>query len=261
MTTAKTIILIAGPFVAVGLAIGVKMVFFPSAKDGYFSSQRSLARAPAGIADIRPTHFEHSVNAGVTWARAESKAGRSWRVMGRDVTLRDMIAAAYGETVGRVQLPFDAPTNSFDFIMTTSTPRRSLQKALRRTLGYTVQTETNDTDVLALKVVDPSLPGLTVSGPGEKEDSKFRNGKMYVTHTRLIELASDFEWIIKSPVTDETGLTNYYDLSLNWNKAIFMQLQTESTARPALDKILKDWGLALEPDTAPIEVLVVKKVY
>lgn len=258
--TTKTIILITGLLAAVGAAIAVKMVFFPSAKDEYFSSQRGLGHAPANLVTIRPTHFEHSLHKGITWAATGNNRRNPWRAMGRDVQLREMIAAAYGETSGRVQLPFNAPTNSFDFIVTTSTPRKSLQKALR-SLGYTAQKETNDADVLALKVVDRSLPGMTVSSPGEKEDGKFKNGKLYITHIQLKELTPGFEQILETPVVDETGLTNYYDMSLSLSGAIMMRLQTESTARPSVDKILKDWGLALEPDTAPIEVLVVKKVY
>jgi uncharacterized protein (TIGR03435 family) len=58
---------------------------------------------------------------------------------------------------------------------------------------------------------------------------------------------------------DKTSLTNYYDFSLAWNMQFMMKLENDSTARPAIDKILGDWGLGLETDTAPMEMLVVKK--
>ncbi len=260
MTTTGKIILIAGLIMALGLAIAVKMVFFPSAKDAYFTSQRTLEHAPAGIVEIRPTHFEHNLRKGVTWAPVGNSRRGPWRVMGRDVSLRDMVAAAYGEIPGRVQLPDDAPTNNFDFIVTTSTPRLNLQKAIR-SLGYTAQKETNDTDVLAMKVVDPLLPAFTVSSRDEREDSKYKSGRVYVTHLRIGELSGFFEQCLKMPVVDETSLTNYYDFSVAWNGSMWMRLQNESTARPAVDAMLKEWGLTLEPDTAPIGVLVVKKVY
>lgn len=244
------------------LAVGVKLIFFPSAKDAYFAmNQRSLLKVPAGLVVIRPTHFPASAfRKGIIYASSGNNGRGPWRLMGRDVSLRDLIAAAYGETRGRVLLPFNAPTNNFDFIVTTASPRQRLQKAIHSTFGYTADKETNDADVLALKVVNLDSPGMTVSSPDEKENTSFKKGKLYITHIRLKELAPGFEQILKIPVVDETGLTNYYDVSLDWNGSMWMRLQNESTARPLVDKILKDWGLGLEPDTASIEMLVVKKV-
>lgn len=245
------------------LAVAIKLACFPSAKDAYFAMDRhSLQLAPAGLVVIRPTHFSLSVfRRGVIYTAQGGNRSNASRIMGRDVSMRDIIAVAWQENPARVQMPADAPTNNFDFIVTVSEPRKQLQKAIRDRFGYTVEKKTIETDVLALKVEDPALPGLTVSAENEKEGSNIKKGRLYVTHLRLSELTGGFEQILKTPVVDKTGLTNYYDFSIAWNTQFLMRLQGASTARPAVDKLLGDWGLGLEPDSASLEMLVVKKQY
>jgi uncharacterized protein (TIGR03435 family) len=255
----NTTILFAVLISILGAAVVVKLIFFPTVKDAWFTmSQPSLRRVPLGLVIIRPTHFPHStVRKGVMYAPSE----KDFRVMGRDVPLRDIIAAAYGETPGRVLMPPGAPTNNFDFIVTlvAKDPLGRLKKAIHSKFGYTAEKQTLDTEVLALKVEDPSLPGLTVSPSDEKQNGKVKNGKLYLTHMKLTILTGGFEQILKTPVVDETGLTNFYDFSVTWNPRFLSSLRNEVTARPTLDKMLAGWGLDLEPDTAPVEMLVVKK--
>jgi uncharacterized protein (TIGR03435 family) len=262
MSKTKTIVLTGVLVVILMLAIGVKFLFFPSIKDIYFAtSRRSLLKVPSGLIVIRPTHFPLHREA-IIYAPSGKDPSNNWRMSGRNVQLRNLIAIAYDETRGRVVLPDDAPTNvCFDFVITAPQTRPSLQKAIRKTLHYTADKETNDTDVLAIKIVDPTLPGMTLSTTDKRSDTTNKNGKLTLGHTRLKELAPDFEWILKTPVVDETGLTNYYDMTFDWNPSMESRLQNETTARPIADKILKNLGLALEPDTAPVEVLMVKRVY
>lgn len=259
----KTIILIMAVLGVLAVAVAIKLFYFPSAKDAYFAmDQRSLRQVPSGLVVIRPTHFSLSVfRRGVVSVPAGGNHGGSARIMGRDVSLRDIIAVAWQEDAGRVLMPAGAPTNNFDFIVTVSEPRKQLQKAIRKTFGYTVDKETMETDVLALKVEDPALPGMAVSSDGEKENVHFKAGRLYVTHMRLKELTGGFEQILKTPVVDETGLTNCYDFSLAWNTEFLRQLEREESARPAVDKLLSDWGLGLEPDTASLPMLVVKRTW
>jgi uncharacterized protein (TIGR03435 family) len=262
MSKTTTIILITTLAAILALAFGVKVVFFPSIKDIYFAtSQHNLLKVPTGLTVIRPTHSPLHRES-VIYANPEKGSGdASWRMSGRNVPLQDLIAVAYGETRGRVIMPENAPTNAYDFIATARDPRSSLQKAIHETLHYTGDRETNDTDVLAMKIVDPSLPGMTPSAPGENGKPLFKNGKLTLYHMQLKELTHPFEQFLKTPIVDETGLTNYYDATLEWNNSMGSRLQSPSTARPIVDKILKGWGLALEPDTASIEVLMMKKVY
>ncbi|HEY1786622.1 MAG TPA: TIGR03435 family protein [Verrucomicrobiae bacterium] len=251
----KAIVLIVAVVWVLAMVVAIKLAYFPSAKDAYFAmDERSLQRAPAGLVLIRPTHFSPAV------FRRGVVRGQS-RIMGREVSLRDMIAVAWQVDAARVAMPPGAPTNNFDFIVTVGEPRKQLQKAIRNLFGYSADKETIETEVLALKVEDPALPGLTVSTESEKEGTDFKKGRIYITHMRLKELTGEFEQILKAPVVDETSLTNCYDFSVAWNAQILMRLSRESTARPALDKLLGSWGLGFEPDTASLEMLVVKKQY
>jgi uncharacterized protein (TIGR03435 family) len=60
-------------------------------------------------------------------------------------------------------------------------------------------------------------------------------------------------------VVDKTGLTNYYDFSLVWDAPTQRLIQGGSLDNETGGKILAEWGLGLEPDTAAMEMLVVKK--
>ena len=258
----KTIVLLVAVVWVVVMALAIKLVFFPSAKDAYFAmDQRVLQQAPGGLAVLRPTHFSMSVfRRGIIYTSGRGSRGAS-RIMGRDVSLKDLVAAAWGKNAARVVMPPGAPTNNFDFIVTVGDPRKVLQRAIHRQLGYTADTQTLATDVLALKVENSALPGFVVSGAGETENVNFKKGNLYITHMQLKKLSEGFEQMLKTPVVDETGLTNYYDFSLEWNAQLLARLGREATARPALDKILSDWGMGLEPDTVSLEMLVVKKMY
>lgn len=261
----KTTIWIIAVALALIIAIAVKLIFFPTVKDVYFQmTQTSLKRVPAGIVVIRPTHFATSANRkGVIYAQTRGAQGSGdgvMRIMGRNVSLSAIIAAAWSEPKARIQLPLGAPTNNFDFLVTVAKdPQEHLKAAIRSKFGYTAQKESQDTDVLALKIENPNLPGLTVSGPDEKQDGGVTNGRLYLTHMSLKILLQPFEQMLGTPVVDETGLTNSYNFSLEWNPHVQASFRKASTARPALDKILTAWGLGLESDTAPVEMLVVKK--
>lgn len=261
----KTTIWIVAIVLAVIVAVGVDLIFFPIARDSYFQmTQTSLQKVPAGMVVLRPTHFPTSTyHKGVVQAADKNARGSDkgvMRIMGRNVSLRQVFAVAYSEPIALVLLPPGAPTNNFDFLITVAKePRKRLQAAIRSKLGYTAQMETQDADVLALKVENPNLPGLTVSSPDEKEDGSVKDGRMYITHMSLKELTKPFEQILGTPVVDETGLTNFYDFSLEWKPKVIASFRSAATARVTLDKMLTEWGLGLENDTAPVEMLVVKK--
>ena len=66
--------------------------------------------------------------------------------------------------------------------------------------------------------------------------------------------------ILKTPVMDKTGLTNNYNFSLAWDAQTQKQIEGGTLDIETGKKILAEWGLGLEPDTASMEMLVVKKV-
>jgi len=247
--------------VLVAMAVVVKLIFFPSVKDAYFMiNNRSLQRVPAGLVIVRPTHFPSSPRKSSPPGIMETSVkGAQWMV-GRNVTFQQLMAIAYSYNPGRIALPFDPPNGNFDFLVTVpKDPQTRLKSAIRRKLGYVAQVETRDTSVLALKVEDPNSPGLKVSPDNERDNADVKNGRLYFTHQRLTTITSGLEGILKIPLVDKTGLTNFYDFSLVWDTKTQQQIQNGTLDNESGQKILAEWGLGLEPDTASIEMLMVKK--
>jgi uncharacterized protein (TIGR03435 family) len=260
-TKTKTTVTAGVAVLLVGaMAVVLKLAFFPSVNDKFFQiSPARLRQAPPGLVIVRPTHFPDSPQKSSPPATITLVKGALWMV-GRNVTFQQLMAIAYTNNPGRIALPFDPPKGNFDFLVTVpKDPQARLQSAIRRKLGYTAQVETRDTSVLALKVENPDSPGLKISSPGERENTDMRNGKLYFTHQHLTVVTDGLEQMIKTPVVDKTGLTNFYDFSLVWNQQIQQQITSGTMDQATGQKILANWGLALEPETASIEMLVVKK--
>ncbi len=261
MTRTGKIILASAVAAVLLAAVGVKWIFFPAVKDAYFTANnRALRQVPAGLVVVRPTHYPRSSRNGIVSDSVQVSGQRVWRMMGRNVTFKELMAVAYGRSQARVLLPATAPTNRFDFLVTVAANQQArLQAAVRKKLGYTARTETRDTDVLALKIKNGTLPGLTVSAGG-KPNVDFNQGKLHFTHMRPGMLAGGLEQVVKLPVVDQTDLTNFYDFSLAMDPKLQRQLQNDATARAAAESILAGWGLGLESDNQSVEMLVVKSV-
>jgi uncharacterized protein (TIGR03435 family) len=242
--------------VMIALVVIVKLAFFPSVSDKFFQTSSILRQAPPGLAIVRPTHFPKAPTNGITFSTVK---GSQW-IVGRNVPFQNVIALAYSYNPGRISLPFGAPKNNFDFLVTVpKDPEAGLRSAIRKKLGYTAQVETRDTPVLALKVEDPNSTGLKVS-TASKENKTEKNGRLYFTHMKLNVIMDGLESVLKTPVVDKTGLTNYYDFSLIWDTQTAKQIQSGTLDQTTGQKILTEWGLGLEPDMASLEMLVVKKV-
>jgi len=258
MTKTKTTVLVGVLVLVLVLVVAVKMIFFPSVSDKFFQVRNNavLRQAPPGLAIVRPTHFPKPPTNGMMTVNVK---GAQWMV-GRNVTFQNLIATAYSYNVGRISLPVGAPKNNFDFLVTMpQDPEASLQSAIRRKLGYAADVETRDTEVMALKVENPNADGLKPSADGERENSNVKNGRLYFTHMKLTVITDGLEGLLKTPVVDKTGLTNFYDFSLIWDAKTSQQIQNGTLDNETGEKILAEWGLGLEPDTAPIEMLVVKR--
>jgi uncharacterized protein (TIGR03435 family) len=242
----------------VAAAVAVKMIFFPPVDDKFFQVRNSavLQHAPPGLVIVRPTHFPKPPTNGMTSA---SVKGALWMV-GRNMAFQNLMAVAYGTDLGHIVLPPNPPQGNFDFLVTVSNdPEARLQAAIKKKLGYTAQKETRDTDVFALKVADPNSPGLKVS-TATQQDISPKDGRMFLTHLQMTTLANLLGGVLKVPVVDKTALTNFYDFSLVWDPPTQQKIEGGTLDKETGGKILAEWGLGLEPDTASIEMLVVKKV-
>jgi uncharacterized protein (TIGR03435 family) len=260
MTTTGKIVLGCAAAGVVIAAAAVKWIFFPAIKDDYFTmNQRSFRRVPAGIVFLRATHFPDSPRKGLFYDSVQVSGRRVLRMMGRDVTLKELVAAAYGRNAARVVLPATAPKENFDFLITVaSNQQERLQKLIRKKLGYVAKAEQMEEPVLVLSIKNGALPGLTVSAADSRPNADFKNGKIYFTHMRPQSLTASLEQALEKPVVDRTGLTNFYDFSANWDAQTQRQLRSAATAADTVKKILGAWGLGLEPDTDQVEVLAVK---
>jgi uncharacterized protein (TIGR03435 family) len=247
----------------VAAVVVVKVWFFSSIKDAYFALDvRSLKQVPAGTIFVRPTHFAFLRDKGLLRTTASQGRNNVEWLMGRNVPLRDVMAAGYEWDSERVLLPPDATTNHFDFLITgtISNELAGFQTVVRRKLGYSAQKESRDTKVLALKIANPALPALTVSREDEKRGVNFRNEKLYFRRMPLKVLINAFGRFFELPMVVKTGTTNYYDFVVDWNSKTDQGFETGTMTRDRVDKIVGGLGLRLVPDTAPIEMLVVKRV-
>ncbi len=247
--------------VLVAIAILVKLRFFPSLSEEYFAlNERNLKQVSSGLVVVRPTRFAKSHFNG-TVSTAVTVAGKPVpRIMGRNVSFKDLMAIAYGHSTASIALPADAPQTNFDFIVTArGNPNEKLQEAIRKKLGFVARVEPHEAEVIAVKVEDPNAPQLAVSEAGGKQNVEFHDGKLCFTHIQLSSLSASLEQVLGSPVVDKTALTNYFDFCVPWSVEAQRQLQSRATARPLVERILHDLGLALKPDTAPIPMLVVKR--
>jgi len=239
----------------------VKMLFFPPVEDAYFAMDpRSLRKVPAGMILVRSTHFAFLKEKGILRAEPPPNSHSDVWLMGRNVPLRDVIATGYDWNPTRVVLPSDALTGRFDFLMTgTSNQLVEFQAMVRHKLGYVAQKESRDADVLALKIANPALPALIASRADEKRGINFRNEKLYFTQMPLRVLVNIFGRFLETPMVDKTGTTNFYNFTIDWNSKTEQGFEEGVMPRDKLDQIVGALGLKLEPDTAPVEMLVVKK--
>jgi uncharacterized protein (TIGR03435 family) len=256
----KKTILILASILALAVAIAVKLWLFPSVKDDYFAYDlRSLRQARAGLIVVRPTRFPFLKEKGILRAEAPSSSDHHVWLMGRNVPLRDIMAAGYDWDPLRIVMPLNATTNHFDYLMTgTAKQAAEFQAMIRRKLGYVAEKETRNTDVLALKIANPALPGLTVSRPDEKRRIHLEKEKLYFSQVPLQIMVEIFGSSLELPAVDKTD-TNHYTFTIDWNSKMD-QGYNEGTMTPAqVEQILGTIGLKFEPDTAPMEMLVVIK--
>jgi uncharacterized protein (TIGR03435 family) len=257
--TKKTVFISLLAGVLVAAVVAAKMIFFPSVSDKFFRINPNVLRqAPANVVLLRPTHFpaspeKASAPNAITFANVK---GARWMV-GRNVSFPMLIALAYSYNPGRIKVPAIAPSGNFDFLITVArNPQGRLQTAIRQKLGLVARREIRETDVLALKVKIPNPPGFKVS-TAARENEAVKNGRLYFTHMRINVVTDGMQAILKKPMVDKTGLTNFYDFSLAWDKQTQQQIQTGKMDQETGESILNDWGLELDPDTASIEMLVV----
>jgi uncharacterized protein (TIGR03435 family) len=187
-----------------------------------------------------------------------------------DISLKDLIAAAYG--IDRYQIS-GGPSwvDSDQFEVTAKSPnaasREELLLMLRPLLSerFSLQfhSATKEMRVYALTVVKSDK--LQRMKPGDESKAAFnrlgRNWDMSTLARYLTRLGADM------PVIDKTGLSGTFNLDLDFEKIVALAAQTGGTPpsdgamfQGAVEIMERDCGLKLAPTKALVEVLAIDRV-
>src|ERR1700722_19004183 len=234
----------------------VEKVISTANAEKYFVDMRQtgnfLERIPPYFI-VRPTHFKELKPMGDT--NVITSIGTDSRAIGRDSDLKTMIEYAYSfYNTRRIILPAGKlPAGHFDFLVTVPGALDKLQAEIKKRFGYQAHRENRDADVLLLTVRNPNAPGLKRSSPLNSRPS--RKGFIDWTGMSISSLASELESFLSVQVVDQTGLTDTYDIQLDW------QPGSSDAAKEKLKQAVSDQlGLELIPTNMPIEMLVIEKV-
>jgi len=226
-------------------------------QDSYFEpTSENLEHVPAGLATVEPTHFPDAPGK----IKHVHEGDNLTRIVGQNVTFRDLMAEAYACSPGHVMLPANAPKGRYDFVVTISPQtRKHLRTTIETKLGYAATVETLPAEVLVLQVKDPSTPGLTVSTASD-DDINFHDGQLYFTRQPLSVVTRGLEEGLGRPVLDQTGLTNNYDFTVPWTTNSMQAMQAGAFHLDGVQKFMNGWGLDLTTTTTNVELCVVQKV-
>ena len=224
-----------------------------SPEDAYLTGEflGDFDHAPPALF-VRATHFPGKRE---LWAW---KTGDIACAAGRNVPFAGLLDVAYHFKHARMVLPSDIPRTNFDFLATLpNCPNEKFQETVKNTLGWTAHTEMRETGVLLLKAKIAAAPGL-IPGVATNHGSRLiYGGNVYHATSMPISDLREFleDEIFHQPVLDRTGLTNKYEIILDWQAASPTQSyeQSDSLKKVLLDRL----GLELVPARERIEMLVV----
>ncbi|HWF02648.1 MAG TPA: TIGR03435 family protein, partial [Candidatus Angelobacter sp.] len=132
--------------------------------------------------------------------------------------------------------------------------RLELQKLLADRFKLTVHSELKDLPVLEL-VVGKNGPKLKAAQEGGHSLSQKPAGRLEATRISISQFAELLGRETGKPVVDKTGLTGFYDFTLNWKSENTRTLPLDNTA--LLNALSEQLGLELQPATDPVATLVI----
>jgi uncharacterized protein (TIGR03435 family) len=135
---------------------------------------------------------------------------------------------------------------------------QALQVAAKKRFSVTARMETNETEVLVLKVRHSEAGGLKPSrdqSPGG--GSTYAGGSDYWRgrNMPIAAVAEFLEGALQIPVIDATGLSGQFDVALHKGDANAGGDDADRLKQAVLDQL----GLTLDPATEPIQMLVVER--
>ncbi|EEF62315.1 RNA polymerase, sigma-24 subunit, ECF subfamily [Pedosphaera parvula Ellin514] len=235
-------------FVGGGTAIAINQIGKHPAKDGIIWSL-----APYKVLDREPEVIE--IRETTKWP----DQGGAWqeddnRVLSLGEPIRFLYAWAYDESLARMIMPANAPTNRFDFLVGIKANQKAeFQKALKEKFGFEAKHERREVAALSLVVSRPAA-GLKINTGGEGASGAYKD-RLIVHKSPMSGLTFWLEDYFRMPVVDKTGLTNVYDMDLNW-----VQPDKEPVDKEALKRaLLEQLGLELKSETQAVNMLIIEK--
>ena len=175
--------------------------------------------------------------------------------MARKCDLKWLVASAYGGySEQRCVFPADLPDDLFDMMFTQPEDYQNRMKTeLKTRFGLTAHVERQTVDVWLLQVKVPDVAGL------KKSDGTHNDwiGSQYGAKIHGQSISGLIGWLegtFGKPVIDQTGLTEHFDLDLNWQPR-----PGQSEADALRQVLLNRLGLELVPSREPVEMLIVEK--
>ena len=185
-----------------------------------------------------------------------SSITHQYKRLSRKCDLKSLVTVAYdGHTEQRCVFPPDLPSENYDFMFTLPEDYHAKLKAeLYSRFGLTAHVETRTVDVWLLQVKVPGSPGL------KKSDGTHNDwiGSQYGAKIHGQSISGLIGWLegtFGRPIIDQTGLTEPFDLDLNWKPR-----PGQSEADVLRQMLLNQLGLELVSSREPVEMLVVEKV-
>ena len=182
------------------------------------------------------------------------------RLNARAWSVQDILPLAFDVRHDRILTNTPLPEGQYDFTIiqpggTDGSFTNLLQQALMSAFGLAGTRETNDVEVLLLKMKEPNARGLVVS-PTPGGMFRYGPGDVEGTDVPMGQIAMALENSLKKPVFDETGLTNHYDVTLKWKQ--------DSPDEPNPDglrqAVNEQLGLDLVPAVRPVEMVRVGQI-
>ena len=155
----------------------------------------------------------------------------------------------------RIVYPVELPTNKYDFIATLSRGSAdAMQQKLKEKFGLIGRFQTIETNALVLQIKYPNALKLKPS-IAKLGSNQIENGIISSIDGTMDDFAKNLEDHFKTPVINQTGLTNNFDFEISWDdyQGGYPNLNGLKQALP------EQLGLELVPTNMPIETLVVEK--
>jgi|SRR5947207_1567197 len=175
-------------------------------------------------------------------------------------TVFDVLSTCYNINLVRVITNSALPEGKYDFIIKTPSndgevARSWLRQAVETTFGLHGKRETREVPVYILSVLKPATDNFTPTVSTGGSSGQSGPGRLQAINQPVGSLASGLETNLRTPVVDETGLTNNYDFELKWSQ------ENEGKAQPELIRqaVQDQLGLQLTPGRRQVELVVVDR--